>query len=393
MRILKVHNYYLQSGGEDSVFVAERDLLRSNGHEVIEYLEFNTKIASMNKALFAVQTLWSQTAYQKLKQYLQKNKPDVVHFHNIFPLFSPSVYYACKENNIPVIQTLDNQRLICPAASFYRNGKLCLDCLGKNIPLPSIVHACYHNSYIHSAVVTSMLTLHQYLKTWKKMVDVFLCSTIFYKDLFVQAGLPSEKIIVMPHFTLPNKNLQNKKSKSGDYALFIGRLDPEKGVKTLLDGWQQSAIPLKIRGDGQLLDYTKNYIEQHNIKTIELVDKLSQEELSNLIQNARFLILASEGYYETFGMVIVEGYAHGIPVLASNIGVMTEMVVNQKTGMLFEAGNPQDLANKAQWMWTHPDETQAMGVNALTEYMQRFTPEKCYQTLTEIYTKAINRNG
>jgi len=134
MRILKVHNYYIQSGGEDTVFQAETALLRSRGHEVIEYLEFNKKIESMNKAFVALQTVWSQLSYRKMKQFLRKTRPDVVHFHNTFPLISPSAYYACQDLGIPVVQTLDNQRLICPATSFYRDGKLCLDCLGKTPP-------------------------------------------------------------------------------------------------------------------------------------------------------------------------------------------------------------------------------------------------------------------
>ena len=200
MRILKVHSYYTQSGGEDTVFQAEAALLRSKGHEVVEYLEFNKKIESMNQASVALQTLWSYSSYQKLKEFLMETKPDVAHFHNIFPLISPSAYYICQELSIPVVQTLDNQRLICPASNFYREGQLCLDCLGKTPPWPSVLHACYHDSRLHTAVVASMLTLHRWLGTWQTKVDAFLCSTNFYRNLFVRAGFPSNKIVVMPHF-------------------------------------------------------------------------------------------------------------------------------------------------------------------------------------------------
>lgn len=386
MRILKVHNYYLQPGGEDTVFQAETALLRSRGHEVIQYLESNTKIESMSKAFVALQTIWSQSSYIKLKSFLQKMKPQIVHFHNTFPLISPSAYYACQDLNIPVVQTLDNQRLICPAASFYRNGKLCLDCLGRTPPLPGVVHACYHDSRLHTAVVASMLTLHHWAGTWQTKIDTYLCSTSFYRDLFVQAGFPSNKIVVMPHFVQQKLPLDLVK-KTTDYALFVGRLDPEKGIRTLLQAWRLLDFPLKIRGSGRLDESSKDYVQQHGMRNIEFVGRMEEQELSDLIGNARFLVVPSEGFYETFGMVIIEAYSKGVPVIASNIGVTTELVSHEQTGLLFEQGNPNDLANKARWLWDHPVESRLMGRNGLNIYEEKFTQEQCYKTLIEVYER------
>lgn len=388
MRILKIHNYYIQSGGEDTVFQAETALLRSRGHEVIEYLEFNKNIESMNKAFVALQTVWSQASYNKIKKNIQEIKPDVVHFHNTFPLISPSAYYACHELNIPVVQTLDNQRLICPAASFYRDGKLCLDCLGKTLALPGVLHACYHNSHSHTAVVASMLAFHRWLGTWQTKIDVYLCSTNFYRDLFVQAGFPISKIIVMPHFVQQRNHYDIKKTQE-NYALFVGRLDPEKGIKTLLEAWRHLDFPLKIRGNGRLDEYAREYVRQHGINNIEFVGRMDEVELSDLISNAQFLIMPSEGFYETFGMVIIEAYSRRIPVIASNIGVTSELVSDKQTGLLFESGNPNDLVEKAQWMWNHPDEVSAMGKNGFNKYKEQFTEEKCYKTLIEVYERLI----
>ena len=182
----------------------------------------------MNKAHVALETIWSHSSYSKLKLFLKQTEPDVVHFHNIFPLISPSAYYACQDIGIPVIQTLDNQRLICPAASFYRDGKLCIDCMNKTPPWPGILHACYHDSHLHSAIVASMLTVHRWLRTWQTKIDVFLCSTKFYRDLFESAGLPAGKIVVMPHFVEP-KSQPDYDEKTGDYVVFIGRLIPKRG--------------------------------------------------------------------------------------------------------------------------------------------------------------------
>lgn len=389
MRIVKVHNYYTGSGGEDTVFHAEVSLLRSHGHEVIEYLEYNRKIESMNHASVALQAIWSQPSYRKLKHFLRETKPDIVHFHNTFPLISPSAYYVCQELGIPVVQTLDNQRLMCPAATFYRKEKLCLDCLGKTPPWPGVLHACYHNSRLHTAVVASMLTFHRWMRTWQTKIDVFLCSTDFYRELFVRAGFPANKIVVMPHFIqeVPQSNLSGK---SRDYVLFIGRLDPEKGVNTLLKAWCHLEFPLKVRGDGRLNESARQFVREHGMDNIEFVSRMDEHELSDLIRNARFLVMPSEGYYETFGMVIVEAYARGVPVVASNIGVTPELVSDQQTGLLFEAGNPLDLAEKADWMWNHPDEAKLMGENGLNTYKERFTPDQCYETLVEVYEKLIN---
>lgn len=389
MRILKVHSYYTQPGGEDTVFHAETSLLRSHGHEVIEYLEYNKKIESMNQAAVALQTLWSHSSFLKMRRFLAETKPDVVHFHNTFPLISPSAYYACQELNIPVVQTLDNQRLICPASTFYRGEKLCLDCLGKTIPWPGVAHACYHDSRLHTAVVASMLTLHRWLGTWNTKIDVFLCSTHFYRDLFVQAGFPADKIVVMPHFVHQQSSF-DLAGKREDYALFVGRLDPEKGINTLLEAWRFLNFPLKIRGSGRLDARARAFVLQHGMGNIEFVGRMEEQELSDLIGNARFLIMPSEGYYETFGLVIIEAYSRGVPVIASDIGVVPELLSNNQTGLLFEAGNAHDLANKAMWMWDHPVEAGVMSRNALNAYEERFTQEQCYKTLIEVYERLMN---
>ena len=387
MRIVKVHEYYTGAGGEDTVFHAERDLLRENGHEIIEYLEFNKKIESMHRASVALQTVWSSSSYRKIKHFLERTNPAIVHFHNIFPLISPSAYYACQELNIPVVQTLDNQRLICPAASFYRNGRLCTDCIGKTPPWPGIVHACYHDSRLHTGVVSAMLTFHRWVRTWQIKVDAYLCSTAFYRDLFVESGLRAEKISVMPHFVQPDHQLSREERE--EYALFVGRLDPEKGVYTLLESWRRVDITLKIRGEGRLEKDLRAYVKQHKMDNVQFLGRLEEDELSNLIRNARFLVMPSEGYYETFGMVIIEAYARRTPVLASNIGVAPELVEDKVSGLLFEPGNPIDLAEKAKWMWEHPKEISKMGENGFLAYKDKYTPERCYDTLISVYEAAI----
>jgi glycosyltransferase involved in cell wall biosynthesis len=390
IKILHAHNYYLQPGGEDTAFSSEVSLLRSKGHKVLEYIDHNKRIETMNPAIFALQTLWSWDSYRKLADILLRELPDVVHFHNTFPLISPSAYYACHQKGIPVIQSLDNPRLLCPSANFYRKNRLCQDCLGKTPPWPSIIHGCYHKSSLQTMVVASMLSLHRVLKTWESEVNLYLVATNFYKQIFVEGGLPAKNIAVKPHFIYPDP-LPRPNADQGRYALFVGRLDPEKGVRTMLDAWKElSDIPLKIRGSGQMENETLQFINENGLsKAIEVVGRLSKDELTQLIKSSRFLVWPSEGYYETFGYVAVESFSCEVPVIASGTGVMAEIVTDGITGLHFNPGDPEDLMMKVRWAWEHPVELAEMGRNARREYEEKFTADKNYDMLMEIYQRAI----
>lgn len=391
MKIFVAHNYYQQPGGEDTVFAAETELLRRNGHEVIVYTESNERIKTMNIISKTWNTLWSSDTKQNIIGVLKRHRPEVAHFHNTFPLISPSAYYACKEADVPVIQSLHNPRLICPAARLYRDGKVCEDCIGKTPPWPGIIHGCYHTSVAHTSIVASMLTLHRLLKTWERVVDKYIVFTEFYRNKFIQGGIPSEKIVLKPHFVDPDPGC--KKSENGEYALFIGRLDEEKGVRTMLKAWQQlSDIPLKIRGDGRLLEEVKDYKRKHSLESIEIVQRLNKGELYELIKESKFLVWPSEGYYETFGMVAAEAYACGVPVIASKTGILSENVEDGYTGLHFMPGDAEDLCAKVRWAWNNPESVSRMGKAARRVYENKYTPEINYKMLINIYEDTIEKN-
>jgi glycosyltransferase involved in cell wall biosynthesis len=219
-------------------------------------------------------------------------------------------------------------------------------------------------------------------------VDTYLVATEFYKRKFVEGGLPEGKIIIKPHFIHRDPGPRSVQQE-GEYVLYIGRLDPEKGIRTLLNAWKNLKIPLIIRGDGRLEQESRDYINFHEMNTVKIIERLSADDLSQMIMNARFLIWPSEGYYETFGMVAVECFARGIPVAASNIGVMAEIVKNAETGLLFNPGDPTDLATKVEWLWNHPEESARMGGNARREYEEKYNPIRNYQMLLDIYTRAM----
>lgn len=389
IKVVHAHNFYLQAGGEDTAFAAEVALLRDHGQQVVEYVENNDRIAGESQISIAAQTVWSWETKKKFADLLAKEKPDVVHFHNTFPLISPSAYYACSEAGIPVVQSLDNPRLICPSASLYRDGKLCQDCVGKTLAWPGVVHGCYHDSSLHTAVVASMVATHRLMGTWNSKVDLYLVATDFYRQKFIEGGLPPEKLVVKPHFISPDPG---GRGEAGRSALFIGRLDPEKGIRTMMEAWKNlKDIPLEIRGSGQLEAEVRRSIDQNDLaRSVQIIGRLSKEELTAKIKSSAFLVWPSEGYYETFGYVAVESFSCGVPVIASRIGVPGEIVTDGVTGLLFNPGDPVDLAAKARWAWDHPAEMIQMGLNARREYEMRYTAERNYELLMGAYSRAIS---
>jgi glycosyltransferase involved in cell wall biosynthesis len=411
MKILLAHNYYQQPGGEDVVFQNETFLLREKGHEVIHYTKHNDSIKHMNPLEVAFNTIWSFSTKKELLKILKEEKPDVAHFHNIFPLISPSAYYACREAGIPVIQTLHNYRLLCPSATFYRNGKICEECIGNKIPLcktlkdyenlkspqykkfifplPSIIHSCYHNSRLHNAIVAIMLTIHRKLKTWHNLVDIYIALTEFAKKKFIEGGLPEEKIFVKPNFVYPEPGIRKE---NGSYALFVGRLSNEKGIWTILKAWEKlRGIPLKIAGDGPMIDDIKRFLKEKNINGIEILGKCDKKTIIKLMECAKFLIFPSE-WYEGFPITILETFSRGIPVIASYNGSMSEIIQDGNTGLCFSPGNSDLLAEKVIWAWEHEEEMKSMGEKGRIEFQKKYSYEKAQINYEYLINHTIKRN-
>jgi glycosyltransferase involved in cell wall biosynthesis len=384
MRVLMVHNYYQQRGGEESIFETESGLLELNGHVVDRYTVHNDQIEGENPFTLASNTLWNQKIYRDLRRVIRQNPPQIVHFHNTFPVISPSAYYAAKAEGIPVVQTLHNYRLLCPNALFFREGKLCLDCLGKPIPFPGVIHGCYRDSRVASAGVAAMLSLHSFLKTWSKAVDAFVVYSQFALNKFVEGGLPPEKLLFKTNSLHPAPEVGQGQ---GGYALFVGRLSVEKGLGVMLKAWEQldGKIPLKIVGDGPMLPLVKDV--QSRVPGVEWLGRKSLDEVYQLMGEASFLVFPSE-WYETFGRVAIEAFAKGTPVIAADIGAISELVTHKHTGLRFCASDPSDLVAQVEWALSHPEEMVLMRQTARTEFETKYTANSNYQRLIEIYHQA-----
>lgn len=395
MKILVIHNFYRQPGGEDTVLDLEVSMLRNAGHQVIKFERSNWESENFSifeKLTLPIKMIWSNDSFRKLSEVVSIENPDIAHFHNTFFMMSPAVYYACRKHGIPIVQSLHNPRLMCPAATFFRNGNVCTKCKGKQFAWPGVIFGCYRNSYIKTAIVAAIASFHRFKGTWSREIQRYIVFSDFYRNMFIEAGFPEERIMLKRHFvdSDPGQSIEDKKG----YALYIGRLDPEKGVPTLLNAWLDiDDISLKIRGDGQLLGKTGQFIEENKKSNIEIIDRLPRLELFELIKGAQFLIWPSEGYYETFGLVCIDAFACGIPVIASKIGVLAENIEDGVTGLHFTPGDADDLAAKVRWAVDHPEELRLMGANARRAYEEKYTPAINYPQLMAIYQAAIHESA
>lgn len=386
MRILAAHNYYRTPGGEDAVFKSECELLKSFGHEVILYERSNRELDAFSsfKRLEHLFSLgYSRRTYDHVRALIREFKPDVAHFHNIFFMITPAAYEACRDEGIPVIQSLHNFRLLCSNALFYRNKKPCEDCLEKNL-WQGVHHKCYRNSWLLTGFVASAIDGHWKKKTWTKKVAMYITAAEFTRQKYIQGGIPEEKIVVKPHFLSEDPG---QRGGHKNYVLYVGRLSQEKGVDVLIRAWGYlEKIPLKIVGNGDLESRLRG-LAQGN-PDIEFLGRLPQSDCERYLREASLLVIPSV-CYESFPRVLVEAYAHGVPVVASRLGSLAELVIEGETGLLFEPGMAEDLAQKSHFLMSDDKRSSAMGQAARLEYEQKYAPEKNYHRLIEIYKRAV----
>lgn len=376
-KILSVHNFYQQPGGEDQAFANEAFLLERKGHTVIRYQDSNSRIGSGVASGLAA--IWNESSYRSLLGVIRSEKPTLVHFHNTFPLISPAGYYAAAKFGIPVVQTLHNYRLLCAGATLFRGGQVCEDCLERRSLLPALVHGCYRDSRPATAAIIAMLAAHRTARTWQRMVDVYITLTEFSRRKFIEGGIPANRISVKPGILPHDPGVGQGR---GGYALFVGRLSREKGVHVLADAWQRlSDIPLTVVGEGPLGDTLWP-------SGVTWLGRQSREHLLGLMKNACVLVVPSI-WYECAPAVIMEAFASGVPVIASDLGSMPELVADHRTGLLFRPNDDADLAAKVRWAFEHPEEMAAMRALARREYEQKYTAERNYKMLMEIYDRAL----
>jgi glycosyltransferase involved in cell wall biosynthesis len=384
MRVLHVHNFYQFPGGEDLCFAATGATLEAFGHKVIRFTLRNELIGEIGKMAATRKAFWNGAVYSELRGLIRRTQPEVAHFENTFPLVSPSAYYACHAEGVPVVQTLHNFRLVCPSAILYRDGRICEECLAKRFPWPGIRHRCYRGSRLGSTVVATMLAGHRAMGTWNKQVDAYIALNNFAQAKFIEAGFAAEKVHVSPNFLTFDPDPGDG---AGGYALFAGRLTPEKGIETLLAGWRSLGrdLRLKILGDGPEADKVAEAAARY--PGIEWLGWRSFDDVLGLIGHAKFVVVPS-GWYETFNRTQMEAFAKGTPVVGSRLGSMQAIVDHRRTGLLFSPNDPDDLVREVRWLLASPNAYAQMRLAARQEFEAHYTAGVGHDRLVSIYALA-----
>lgn len=378
MRILIIHNRYRQPGGEDVVVESELELLRSKGHVVHLYEKSNDNIHGLGGA---IDSIWSMSIRQEIKAVIKKFKPDIAHIHNVFHTISPAIYGVIASHGVPIVQTLHNFRFYCIRGTFEREGNICERCLGRSV-WNGARYKCYRDSRGASILLATNLQIHRILQTFEKYISHYIVLNEFCRKKFISCGLSERKISVKPNFIeIPDSDTQNNRMG----GLYVGRLASEKGIKILADALSRSIVPFKTIGVGP---------EAHllqGLPQITMSRSVPREKVFEAMRNAKYLVMPSI-WYETFGLVMIEAFACRLPVIASDIGAMAELVEDGKTGLLFKTGDATDLAKKIKWADVHHDEMLKMGDAARKRYEQTFTSDKNYKQLLDIYENLTNNS-
>ena len=372
MKILLAHNYYRSSApsGEDSAYRNERRLLERH-FTVIPYERFNDDIDEstlVKRVKLALAGAWSRRTYDELSELIKKNRPDVAHFHNTFPLITPSAYAACRDAGVPVVQTLHNFRMVCPQAMLLRNGRPCELCLHGSI-LNALRYRCYRDSFPATLAQVWTLAYNRDHGSYRHLVNRFMALTSFTAEKFINAGFSRKRIVVVPNTLI---DLPLAGAGAGGYALFVGRLSPEKGLGVLLEAWNDSDLPLKIVGDGPLRSELEAIVRTRSLK-VEFTGKLERDDVQRIVRDALLQVVPSE-CYETFSMVLLEAMACGTPVVASRIGSLDEMVLDGITGIKFEPGNAGELAAAVKDLISEPERLASMRLSSRDHFESKLCP-------------------
>ena len=411
MKVLQINKYYYLKSGAERYMLDVSSMLQNHGHQVIpfamqheknlptkystyfvENIEFNSEIkcSIFRKIKMGLKVIYSFEARNKLLELIEKENPDIAHIHKFNNSLTPSILYALKKKDIPIVQTLHDYRTVCPNYNLYDFNKLeiCEDCKGHKY-FNALRRRCHEigKSYLVGLNIAIESYLYHFLKTYENTIDLFIAPSKFLMKKMIEFGVDKSKIVHIPYFVHYNKYIPNY--SNSNYILYFGRLESHKGIKTLIAAMKHvNSLKLYIVGEGSYRNELEKYIEIDNIKNVLLVGYKKGKELNEFIKNSLFTIVPSE-WYEPFGLVVLESYASGKPVVASRIGGLAELIENNVDGLLFEPGNVEDLSNKINYLLENRNMVVRMGINARKKVEEKYNENIHYMRLMEAYSKVI----
>ncbi len=290
MKVLLVHNFYQFWGGEDTYVTSLEKLLKKNGHTVILYSKDSKNIKSIwDKVKTGFGLFWNPQVTKELHEIIQKERPDVAHFNNIYPLIGATAYRVCKKHNIKIVQTIHNYRFMCPKGSLFRDGKICELCVNRHFFSPAIRFGCYHGSRFATIFYSLAFLMHRQIVTFS-FIDTFIFPSQFAQTYYEKYfGILKSKQEYLPYFV--DLKALKKKVKKKDWYLYVGRLSEEKGILQLLEVFKEvPKYTLKVIGGGPLEDKVNMYKKYKNIHILGYMDR---KRIIPYYQAAKALIIPS----------------------------------------------------------------------------------------------------
>ena len=386
-KVLIVHNYYQIPGGEDTVVANEKKLLEEHGHEVVLYTRHNSELktlSKMQKLLLPISTIFNFQTYKEVKKIIREEKIEIVHVHNTLNLVSPSVYYAAWSCQVPVVQTVHNFRLLCPGATFFRDGHVCEECLSKGLTC-AVKHKCYRGSRVQTLACVISTWIHRFIGTYKKLN--YICLTEFNRGkLLTLKQIKKEQIFIKPNFVEEAKEIIPYEKRKNQ-CIYVGRLEEIKGIDVLLEAWKllgNDAPELLMCGKGPLEDWAKEFIEKNRLSKVKLLGFVPNTEVRKMIGESKALILPTQ-VYEGFPMTIAESYACGTPVIGSDLGNTGSLIENGISGYRFDPKSSEGLAAAVKSM-----EKSESGLRP--DFIKKYSSERNYRILREIYEACCNNH-
>lgn len=386
-KVLIVHNYYQIPGGEDTVVANEKKLLEDHGHKVSLYTRHNSELktfSKIQKLLLPISTIFNFQTYKEVKKIIRQEKIEIVHVHNTLNLVSPSVYYAAWFCQVPVVQTVHNFRLLCPGATFFRDGHVCEECLSKGLAC-AVKHKCYRGSRVQTLACVISTWIHRFIGTYKKLN--YICLTEFNREkLLTLKQIKEEQIFIKPNFVEEAKEIIPYEKRKNQ-CIYVGRLEEIKGIDVLLEAWKllgDAAPELLMCGKGPLEDWAKEFIEKNRLLKVKLLGFVPNTEVRKMIGESKALILPTQ-VYEGFPMTIAESYACGTPVIGSDLGNTGSLIENAISGYKFDPKSSEGLAAAVKSM-----EKSESGLK--TDFIKKYSSERNYRILREIYEACCNHH-
>lgn len=393
LKILFVHNHYQLQSGEAQVYELDRRAAELAGYEVTCYTRHNRELdyyGPIQRLTLAARTTWAWDTQHSLSQVIERERPAIAHFVNTLPLISPAAFWTCQRLAVPVVYNVQNYRLACPAATFLRDGAVCTECPEHGLSR-SVRYGCYRGSRAASLAVAVATQVHRALGTFERAVDRFVVPSAFMAETLIKhAGLDRHKLVVKANSVSPDPGAQTQR---GSYLLYAGRLEPEKGVRTLLDAYASLLKPpaLKIIGEGSLrAELIARIANDPRLAGVQLLGAVSHTQAVAMIRASLALLVPSE-WYEGVPLSLLEAFACAVPVVAGRIGSLAEVVCERRNGLLFEPGDAEDLRAVLSELLAAPAWAKELGASGRASFLAHHTLERNAHSLSKIYRDLLER--